>query len=72
MRLVGAIITMADKLGLRVVAEGVETEEQFRLLVDCGAKVMQGYLFGAPMPVEDLRPLLAPWHFMDQIQRMEQ
>jgi len=71
-RLVGAIITMADKLGLRVVAEGVETEEQFRLLVGCGAKVMQGYLFGEPMPVEDLRPLLAPWHFMDQIQRMEQ
>jgi EAL domain-containing protein (putative c-di-GMP-specific phosphodiesterase class I) len=50
--LVSSIITLAHSLKLKVVAEGVETEEQSRLLrlLDCDE--MQGFLFSKPLPVE--------------------
>ena len=45
-----AIIAMAHKLGLKVVAEGVETKVQRALLVDAGCDYAQGYMFARPMP----------------------
>lgn len=51
--LVSTIITLAHSLKLTVVAEGVETEEQARLLRVLGCDEMQGYLFSKPVPVED-------------------
>jgi len=70
--LVTAIIAMAGSLGLRMVAEGVESETQYQFLKDNGARVMQGYLFSKPVPASELREMLVvPWHFMEQIQRME-
>jgi diguanylate cyclase (GGDEF)-like protein len=48
--LVEAIVAVGRVLSLQVVAEGVETEEQVTLLSDFGCRVMQGYLFGRPMP----------------------
>ena len=66
--LVAAIIALAGSLGLRVVAEGVETPEQFHFLSDSGAHVMQGYLFSEPVPADRLQQMLAPWHFLEQIQ----
>ena len=69
--LVQAIIAMARSLDLGIVAEGVETEEQYRFLIDKGAEVMQGYLFSKPVPAEELRSILAPWHFMQQLQELQ-
>jgi diguanylate cyclase (GGDEF)-like protein/PAS domain S-box-containing protein len=49
--LVLAILEMARGLGLRVIAEGVETEEQLAFLMANGCRQAQGYLFGRPVPV---------------------
>jgi diguanylate cyclase (GGDEF)-like protein len=68
--LVVAIIAMARSLNLRLVAEGVETSEQYEFLTSNGAHVIQGYLFSKPLPAAQLKPLLAPWHFMEQVQSM--
>jgi diguanylate cyclase (GGDEF)-like protein len=49
-----AIISMAHKLGLMVIAEGVETEQQRDLLLNANCDYAQGYLFSRPVPPEDL------------------
>jgi diguanylate cyclase (GGDEF)-like protein/PAS domain S-box-containing protein len=51
--IVVAIIGMAHHLGLRVVAEGVETPEQLSFLLDHGCDEIQGYLISRPMPAKD-------------------
>ena len=48
-----AIIAMARQLGLQVVAEGVEIEAQLDFLREHGCQLIQGYLFGKPMPVRE-------------------
>ncbi len=48
-----AIVVMAHKLGLKVIAEGIETEEQRKLLLEMGCDYGQGYLFSKPLPVAD-------------------
>ena len=53
-----AIIAMGHALGLRVVAEGVETEEQRVLLRQQGCDEMQGYLFSRPVAAEDFGRLI--------------
>lgn len=49
-KLVGGLISLAKGMGLRVVAEGIETEAQRRMLSDMGCDLGQGYLFGKPVP----------------------
>lgn len=49
-----AIIVMAHELGMKVVAEGVETAEQRDLLMRAGCDYAQGYLFAHPMPAHEL------------------
>jgi PAS domain S-box-containing protein len=66
---VTAIIALARSLGLRVVAEGVETLRQMEVLHRLGCGVMQGFLFSRAVPADDLRrwieqtvlPRKAPW-----------
>lgn len=56
--IVRTIIAMAKSLDLDVIAEGVETEEQRRLLLDKGCTDFQGYLFGKPVPIEQFKAFL--------------
>ncbi len=51
--LVNTIITMAQNLGLSVIAEGVETEAQLALLKERGCDEFQGYLYSKPLPAEE-------------------
>jgi diguanylate cyclase (GGDEF)-like protein/PAS domain S-box-containing protein len=60
--IVGAIIDLAHALGLVVVAEGVETEEQMAILRDLGCDVAQGFLIGKPMPKDEFEALVAAEH----------
>lgn len=57
--IVQTIIALGTALGARVVAEGVENEEQCRILSICGCHLVQGYLYSRPEPIEDLRTRLA-------------
>lgn len=61
--IVQAIITMAEAFGLNVIAEGVETEAQRSQLTHKGCHSFQGYLFGKPMPINQLDAMLAEKSF---------
>jgi diguanylate cyclase (GGDEF)-like protein len=65
-----ALIATARSLGLRAAAEGVETAEEYQFLAEHGVKHMQGYLYSKPVPMELLKPMLAPWHFSERIRRL--
>jgi EAL domain-containing protein (putative c-di-GMP-specific phosphodiesterase class I) len=58
--IVWAILVLAQALQLKVVAEGVETEEQAKLLRDVGCAQGQGYFFSRPVALEKMELLLAP------------
>ena len=53
-----AIILMAHKLGMRVIAEGIETTEQRDLLLQIGCDYGQGYLYSKPVPAQEFTGLL--------------
>ncbi|NCD11157.1 MAG: EAL domain-containing protein [Epsilonproteobacteria bacterium] len=55
--IVKTIIEMANNFDLDVIAEGVENKEQFAFLEENGCHLFQGYLFGKPMPAEELERL---------------
>jgi len=48
--IVEAIVSLAHKLGMTVVAEGIETPEQYAILLELGCELGQGYLFSHPLP----------------------
>ena len=48
-----SVISMADSLGMDVITEGVETEEQLRVLTEMGCNHFQGYFFCRPVPVDE-------------------
>ena len=55
--IIQAIVALARKLKLEVVAEGVEHEEQRDFMVDCGCDALQGYLLGRPVPLPEFEQL---------------
>ena len=57
-RIVAAIVAMAGELGLRVTAEGVETEAQYRFLSEAGCHFGQGFGYARPQPAADFLRLL--------------
>ncbi|MCC3377744.1 EAL domain-containing protein, partial [Cohnella sp. REN36] len=56
--IVKAIISMAQALNLKVLAEGIETENQWHFLNEEGCQEGQGYLFSKPLPSDDVEKLL--------------
>jgi EAL domain-containing protein (putative c-di-GMP-specific phosphodiesterase class I) len=59
--IVRSTIDLGHNLGLRVVAEGVETAEVWQQLADLECDVAQGFYMGRPMPAEDIPPWIAKW-----------
>jgi diguanylate cyclase (GGDEF)-like protein/PAS domain S-box-containing protein len=55
-----AILQVSGAIGARIVAEGIETEAEAATLLDLGYSAAQGYLFGRPMPIDELRARLTP------------
>ena len=53
--IIQSTIHMSKKIGIRTLAEGVETEEQFRFLRDIGCEKIQGYFFGKPLPFDEMK-----------------
>jgi EAL domain-containing protein (putative c-di-GMP-specific phosphodiesterase class I) len=58
--IVRAIISLGESLGVAVIAEGIETEEQLAFLRQHRCAVIQGYLLGRPRPIAAYRALIAP------------
>ena len=58
-KIVAAIVALANSVGMSVVAEGVETEEQAHILGELGVDHLQGFLFARPGPAEEMAHLLA-------------
>ena len=61
---------MGKSLNLELVAEGIETEEQFLFLKENGVRVVQGYLFSKPLPMKDFHSLLKSHNFPEKIQEI--
>ncbi len=57
-----AIISMSHKLGMKVIAEGVETEGQRDFLVKAGCDFGQGYLFSKPVSADEFEKMIFPKH----------
>jgi EAL domain-containing protein (putative c-di-GMP-specific phosphodiesterase class I) len=53
-----SIVSLGAELGIDVIAEGVETEQQFHMLVDLGCPRVQGYLLARPMPAHQAQVTL--------------
>jgi len=51
-------MALAKSLNLKVIAEGIETEHQARILREHGCEFMQGFLFSHPVPAEEMTRLL--------------
>lgn len=59
--MIGATLDLARRLGLSVVAEGVETAEEWQLLARQGCELAQGWLIAKAVPADDLAAAIAQW-----------
>jgi diguanylate cyclase (GGDEF)-like protein/PAS domain S-box-containing protein len=60
--IVKTIMTMAEELGLGVIAEGIEKEEQESYLSEMACHLCQGYLYSKPLPLAELKEFLYSWN----------
>jgi EAL domain-containing protein (putative c-di-GMP-specific phosphodiesterase class I) len=58
---VEASLDLARKLGLKAVAEGVETIEDWQMLAELGCDIAQGWLIGRPVPGSEVPAAIARW-----------
>jgi EAL domain-containing protein (putative c-di-GMP-specific phosphodiesterase class I) len=65
--IVGSVVAMTRELNLKVVAEGVETEEQLAFLKDRRCDLVQGFLFSQPMPADDVESMIAQGTHLEMI-----
>jgi diguanylate cyclase (GGDEF)-like protein len=56
--IISAVVSLADRLGRRVLVEGIETADQARHVVGLGAHLGQGYLYGRPVMAEQIQEML--------------
>ncbi len=56
--IIRAVVALADSLGMSTTAEGVETDEECRMINSLGCRKIQGYLFGRPMPAAEARRIM--------------
>lgn len=61
-----AMIVMAHKLGMQVIAEGVSADMQLHLLQDAGCDYLQGFLFCPPVPAEQFQQWLTTWTYPER------
>ena len=57
---IGAVVDICRRMDICVVAEGVETEEQFAILKQKGCEQVQGYLFSKPVPLAEFEANYLP------------
>jgi diguanylate cyclase (GGDEF)-like protein/PAS domain S-box-containing protein len=58
-KIVAGVVGLGHSLGLRTVAEGIETSEQAQIMLRLGCELGQGWYFGRPLPAEDLPSVIA-------------
>jgi EAL domain-containing protein (putative c-di-GMP-specific phosphodiesterase class I) len=60
-KIVVGVVAMAHSMGIRVIAEGVETKEQEAILRRIGCDNVQGYLYARPMPANEFAHFVVGW-----------
>lgn len=65
MQIVKAIIMLAKSIGIKTIAEGVETQQQMDILTELGCEEIQGFLLGKPMPAEHFEKI-----FLENIEKV--
>jgi len=58
-----AIISLAHSLGMKVVAEGVETQNQKEFLISSGCDILQGYYYSRPLPANEFKEYIKQFSF---------
>jgi len=58
--IINAIVAMAKELDLKVIIEGVENQKQLEYVRRLGCRVVQGFMFGRPVPLDEIEPLIHP------------
>ena len=69
--IVTAVLLLANQLGLRTIAEGVETEEQCTFLKKRGCAQLQGYLISRPLPPDQLREMFMHARAVEEVETAE-